>query len=60
MHVLEDSAIFSSLQDQQGIKGNASGRRERRAIIRNSFLALITLASCAALVCIFYYLMGSK
>lgn len=51
MHVLEDSAIFSSLQEEQdGIKGNVSGRRERRAFIRNSFLVLLAVASCVALV----------
>jgi hypothetical protein len=54
MHVLEDSAIFSSLQEQQeGVKGNVSGRRERRAFIRNSFLVLVAVASCVALVRIF-------
>jgi peptidyl-prolyl cis-trans isomerase A (cyclophilin A) len=48
MHVLEDSAIFATLQHEE-LKGNKSGRRKRRAMVRNSFIAAmaaIFLAAC--------------
>lgn len=49
MHVLEDSAILFSLQDE-GVKGNISRRRERRAILRYAFHLFIVLSFCSALV----------
>ncbi len=50
MHVLEDSAILATLQAE--VKGNKSGRRARRAMIRNSFIFCVFTAFFVSL----YYL----
>lgn len=51
MHVLEDSAIFATLQED-GLKGNKGGRRsKRRAMVRNTFIT----AMVAVLLCAMYY-----
>lgn len=51
MHVLEDSAIFATLEN---VKGNTSGGRQRRAIMRNSFYIFICVLFFAAI----YFLHG--
>jgi peptidyl-prolyl cis-trans isomerase A (cyclophilin A) len=49
MHVLEDSAIFASLQESV-TKGNKSGRRQRRAMVKNSFIAFICVLFLTAVL----------
>ena len=48
MHVLEDSAIYAT-QHQEELKGNKSGGRARRAMVRNSFIGLVVAVFFAAL-----------
>jgi cyclophilin family peptidyl-prolyl cis-trans isomerase len=50
MHVLEDSALFASLDES--IKENTSGRRLRRTMVKNSFLAFICFIFITALCCL--------
>lgn len=48
MHVLEDSAIFATLQNE-AVKENKGGRRARRAMVRYSFIGVVVTVFFAAL-----------
>lgn len=47
MHVLEDSALIASLDNS--VKENTSGRRQRKAMVKNSFIAFICIVFITAL-----------
>lgn len=48
MHVLEDSAIFTTIHNE-ALKGNTSGRRARRAMVQYTFIGTVILVFLAAL-----------
>ena len=54
MHVLEDSAIFSSLQQYNSAKGNSGRRRAKKTLLRYLFIISI----CASFLLSIFFLHG--